>query len=93
MPPTGGEGGNNAIRDAALLVQRLKKIATTEDREGILGAEIQEYEKEMLRFSWSSVSKSYRYSTFITAEGYIFPYILRAMFRFINFFIGVKTGT
>ena len=93
MPPTGGEGGNTAIRDAAILVKHLTTVAAAEDRKAVLDIEIQAYEKDMLKFAWTSVSRSYRNATSITVEGYIFPYILRAIFRIINFFFGIKGAT
>lgn len=92
VPPTGGEGGNTAIRDAGLLVEHLKIVAAAEDRKAVLDVEIQAYEKDMLKFSWSAVSASYRNSTSITIDGYIFPYILRGVLMVINFFFGVKSA-
>jgi 2-polyprenyl-6-methoxyphenol hydroxylase-like FAD-dependent oxidoreductase len=92
VPPTGGEGGNTAIRDAGALVKRLTKIASAKDREATLSVEIEEYEKEMLKFSRGSVNRSYRNSTTITVEGYIFPYLLRGFLRIINFFFGAKAA-
>ena len=93
MPPTGGEGGNTAIHDAGLLVKHLTKVVSADDRKAVLDVEIQAYEKDMLKFAWASVSRSYRNATVITVEGYIFPYILRGLLRIINFFFGVKIGT
>ena len=90
VPPTGGEGGNTAIRDAGILVKHLTTVAAAEDRKGVLNVEIQAYEKDMLKFAWASVTRSYRNATTITVEGYIFPYILRGVLRIINFFFGVK---
>lgn len=93
VPPTGGEGGNTAIRDAASLVKHLAKVASAADPKATLDVEIQEYEKDMLKFSSSSISRSYRNSTVITVEGYIYPYLVRGLLRIVNFFFGVKTAT
>jgi 2-polyprenyl-6-methoxyphenol hydroxylase-like FAD-dependent oxidoreductase len=92
VPPTGGEGGNTAIRNAAELVKHILKVASVEDRGAALDVEIQKYEKEMLTFAWSSVGRSYRNSMTITVEGYVLPYLLRGMLRIINFFFGAKPG-
>lgn len=93
MPPTGGEGGNTAIHDAALLLKHLTTVAAAEDRKAVLDVEIQAYEKDMLKFAWAYVRSSYRNATSMTVEGYIFPYILRGIFRIINFIFGVKSAT
>jgi 2-polyprenyl-6-methoxyphenol hydroxylase-like FAD-dependent oxidoreductase len=93
VPPTGGEGGNTAIRDAGILVKRLTTIAAAEDRKAILDVEIEAYEKDMLKFAWASVNRSYRNATTITVEGYVFPYIVRGFLRIINFFFGAKIET
>lgn len=92
MPPTGGEGGNTAIRDAGLLMKHLTIAAATEDRKAVLDVEIQAYEKDMLKFAWAAVSTSYRNATSITIDGYIFPYVLRGLLMIINFFFGVKSA-
>lgn len=91
MPPTGGEGGNTAIRDAAQLTQSLVKVFALTDRgQGILPEEISAYENDMLKFSSTSVNRSMRFSGMMTAEGWVYPYLIRIGLRVVNFFIELK---
>jgi 2-polyprenyl-6-methoxyphenol hydroxylase-like FAD-dependent oxidoreductase len=90
VPPTGGEGGNSALHDAASLLEHLSKIASAADRHAAVDTEIKQYEKDMLKFSWSKVSKSYYLCQAITIEGYLFPYLLRGLLRILNYLVGVK---
>ena len=90
VPPTGGEGGNTAIRDAAQLTQRLTKVSAFNDRRTILAKEISAYETDMLKFSSVVVHTSLRNSGMITAEGWIYPHIIRAILKVVNFFFGLK---
>jgi hypothetical protein len=88
VPPTGGQGGNNALRNAGLLVEHLTKVVSgTEDT--ALETEIQKYEKNMLNFSRSSVTKSFYLAHVMTVQGYLVPYVLRGFMRIVNFFFGV----
>jgi hypothetical protein len=52
--------------------------------------EIPKYEKEMLSFASNVVRRSVRNAKMITVEGYVMPYVVRAMLRVINFFFGAK---
>jgi hypothetical protein len=88
VPPTAGEGGNTAIRDAALLMKHLIKISEAEDRASAIDAEIRIYETDMLSFSRKSVVKSHWFAHIITIEGYVLPYIMRGFMRIMNFFFG-----
>jgi len=90
VPPTGGEGGNTAIRDAAELVKHVAKIAAAPDCKAALDVEISEYEKDMLKFSRSTVTRSYRNAKIITVDGYVLPYLVRGLFRVLNFLFGTK---
>ena len=90
VPPTGGEGGNTAIRDAAKLLETIKTIDSSDDLKEAIETEIPRYEKEMLNFAWSVVSKSTKFAKVFTAEGYVVPYVIRVVFRIINFFFGTK---
>jgi 2-polyprenyl-6-methoxyphenol hydroxylase-like FAD-dependent oxidoreductase len=90
VPPTGGEGGNTAIRDAAKLLETIKIIESADDVKEAIEMEIPKYEKEMLSFAADVVSRSVRNAKMITAEGYILPYIVRGILRVINFFFGAK---
>ena len=91
MPPTGGEGGNSAIRDAALLVKRIRNMVSASNPRSAVGSEIAAYEKEMLKLSWVAVTASYRNCKVMTIEGYILPYFVRLVLRVINFFFGAKS--
>jgi hypothetical protein len=88
VPPTGGEGGNTAIRDAALLTKHLMKISKAEDRASAIDAEIRAYETDMLSFSRKSVVKSHWFAHIMMIEGYVLPYIVRGFMRIMNFFFG-----
>jgi 2-polyprenyl-6-methoxyphenol hydroxylase-like FAD-dependent oxidoreductase len=55
MTPGRGVGANTALRDAALLCNRL--IAVRDERAGLIEA-IHEYEAEMLRYSTEAVLES-----------------------------------
>ena len=88
VPPTSGEGGNTAIRDAALLTKHLMKISEAEDRASAIDAESRAYEMDMLSFSRKSVVKSHWFAHIITIEGYVLPYIVRGFMRTMNFFFG-----
>ena len=90
MPPTGGEGGNTALRDAALLLESLTKVAFSSDPDSILKTEIPMYEKDMLQFARTAVNRSYRNAKMAGADGYIKPYVLRIIMRTVNFFFGLK---
>jgi len=88
VPPTGGEGGNTALRDAASLTKQLLAVSQAEDVAAALETEIRAYEKDMLRFSRASAIKSYYFAQIMTIEGYILPYIVRGFMRIMNFFFG-----
>ena len=90
MPPTGGEGGNTAIRDAAKLLETIKVLHAAGDFNEAIEMEIPKYEKEMLSFASNVVRRSVRNAKMITVEGYVMPYVVRAMLRVINFFFGAK---
>jgi 2-polyprenyl-6-methoxyphenol hydroxylase-like FAD-dependent oxidoreductase len=90
VPPTGGEGGNTAIRDAAKLMETIKTIDSSDDLKEAIETDIPRYEKEMLNFAWSVVSKSTKFAKVFTAEGYVVPYVIRVVLRVINFFFGTK---
>ena len=89
VPPTGGEGGNTALRDAALLTKHLIKVSKADDVTAALNTEIRAYEKDMLKFSRALVVKSYYFAHIMTIEGYILPYIVRGFMRIMNFFFGL----
>jgi 2-polyprenyl-6-methoxyphenol hydroxylase-like FAD-dependent oxidoreductase len=93
VPPTGGSGGNVALRDAALLLKHLVVIANAQDIPTSLAKEIPKYESNILGFSAKVVSMSKRYATMITADGWIMPYLMRFFMRLGNFFIGAKAET
>lgn len=90
MPPTGGEGGSNAIRDAAQLTQHIIKVCESDSPLDILSMEVSAYESDILKWSSSSVGRSMRFSGMITAEGWVYPYFIRFFLKIVNFFIGVK---
>ena len=90
MPPTGGEGGNTALRDAGLLLRHLMKITSTDDPPSIMATEIEAYEKDMLNFAWGAVSTSKRNAQVISTEGYIFPYLVRGFMRIMNLLFGAR---
>ena len=90
MPPTGGEGGNTAIRDAAILTEHIIKISEAEDRAVAIESQIRAYEKDMLSFSRKSVVKSHWFAHIMTIEGYVLPYIVRGFMKIMNFFFGCK---
>ena len=54
MPPTGAHGGNTALRDAALLAQKLQNAATSGNFEHAIGA----YQREMLDYAFCEVKRS-----------------------------------
>ena len=91
MPPTGGVGGNAAIRDAASLMENLTRVSEAVDIQAALEVEIPKYEKDMMQFSKSCVNTSMRNVRTITAEGYIFPHLMRTMMRIVNLFIGAPS--
>lgn len=91
MPPTGGVGGNAAIRDAASLTEHLTRVSNASDIHAALEVEIPKYEKDMIQFSKGCVNTSMRNVRMITAEGYIFPYLIRMVMRIVNFFIGAPS--
>ena len=90
MPPTGGEGGNIALRDAGLLLDCLLKVVSSEDCGSVMKSELPRYEKEMLEFSRRCVSRSHRSAKIRTVEGYVMPYVIRFAMRIANFFFGVS---
>ena len=90
MPPTGGEGGNTAIRDAAKLLETIKIIESAENWKQTIEVEIPKYEQEMLSFASRVVNRSTRNAKMITAEGYVTPYLIRGVLRIMNFFFGAK---
>lgn len=90
MPPTGGEGGNTALRDAGLLLKHLKRIAFAKDPEAAMVDEIPAYEKDMLDFAWSAVSRSTQNAQIICAEGYFFPFMVRTFMKTLNFLFGAR---
>jgi 2-polyprenyl-6-methoxyphenol hydroxylase-like FAD-dependent oxidoreductase len=90
VPPTGGEGGNTAIRDAAKLMETIKNIESSDNLKEAIETDIPKYEKEMANFAWRVVSKSTKFAKVFTAEGYVVPYLIRAVLRVINFFFGAK---
>jgi 2-polyprenyl-6-methoxyphenol hydroxylase-like FAD-dependent oxidoreductase len=96
VPPTGGEGGNVALHDAALLVKYLTKVIGVSDQNEALETEIKEYEKEMAEFSWSKLSKAHRLCRIITVDGIILPFIVRCVLRIFDFAFrhweGITTG-
>ena len=91
VPPTGGVGGNAAIRDAASLMENLTRVSEAVDIQAALEVEIPKYEKDMMQFSKSCVNTSMRNVRTITAEGYIFPHLMRTMMRIVNLFIGAPS--
>ena len=90
MPPTGGEGGNSALRDAAQLTRTLVKVVASHDLRTRLEEEISGYEEEMLKFSSLTVNRSMRYRGIMTVEGWVYPYLLRTVLRIVNFFFELK---
>lgn len=90
VPPTGGEGGNTALRDAGKLLDCLVKVTQSGDRETALKIELPKYEEDMLGFSRDSVNRSYRNARLVLTEGYVVPYLKRAVMRIVNFFFGTK---
>jgi 2-polyprenyl-6-methoxyphenol hydroxylase-like FAD-dependent oxidoreductase len=55
MPPTGAHGGNTALRDAALLSEKLQCEARSDA--GFANA-IQEYQQEMIVYAFKEVESS-----------------------------------
>ena len=90
VPPTAGEGGNTAIRDAGVLLKHLITVASADDLRSAFDEEIPKYERDMLEFSWTKISDSCRNAKLITMEGYIFPYVVRGIMRILNLFFGAR---
>jgi 2-polyprenyl-6-methoxyphenol hydroxylase-like FAD-dependent oxidoreductase len=89
VPPTGGEGGNVAIRDAAALVKHLTKVVNASDQNEALRTEIREYEKDMATFSRSKVNKASMLCRIMTAEG-IFSFIVRWVMWIVDLVVGIN---
>lgn len=62
MPPTGGSGANTALRDAALLSDKLKETGTVESN-GWSKETVADYEREMRDYAGEWVSMSYEAAT------------------------------
>jgi salicylate hydroxylase len=90
VPPSGGEGGNNALRDAGQLTQCLVKVFASKDGQDVLPGEVSAYENEMFKLSSVSIRTSMRNSNTITAEGWVYPYFIQFALRVVNFFFGLK---
>jgi 2-polyprenyl-6-methoxyphenol hydroxylase-like FAD-dependent oxidoreductase len=90
VPPTGGEGGNSALRDAGLLLEHIVKISSSDDRMMAMKTEIPKYEKSMVELSRVSVKTSYRNAKMASMEGHVVPYRLRFVMRVVNFFFGYR---
>jgi 2-polyprenyl-6-methoxyphenol hydroxylase-like FAD-dependent oxidoreductase len=55
MPPTGAHGGNTALRDAALLADKLQNAAVRGER---LEQAIETYQEEMVGYAFKEVASS-----------------------------------
>ena len=55
MPPLGAHGGNTALRDAALLAEKLQDVA---NRGGSLEQAIKSYQQEMVEYAFKEVESS-----------------------------------
>jgi 2-polyprenyl-6-methoxyphenol hydroxylase-like FAD-dependent oxidoreductase len=55
MPPTGAHGGNTALRDAALLAEKLQVVAGGSER---MEQAIQAYQEEMVAYAFKEVASS-----------------------------------
>jgi hypothetical protein len=72
-------------------MEHLTRVSEAVDIHAALEVEIPKYEKDMIQFSKSCVNTSMRNVRAITAEGYIFPYLMRTMMRIVNLFIGAPS--
>ncbi|MFG2844122.1 FAD-dependent oxidoreductase [Kitasatospora sp. NPDC048296] len=55
MPPSGGQGANTALRDAALLT---RSLAAVQRGEAELPSAVEEYERRMLDYGFAAVAES-----------------------------------
>jgi len=80
MPPTGGVGGNTALRDACELVDRLASVS---DRSDLVDA-VRQYEAGMFKYAFDAVRSSMGFLRRATNENAIQLTASRVFFRTVN---------
>jgi hypothetical protein len=67
-------------------------VVASQDPRKSIDDEITAYEEEMLKFSSATVNRSMRYCGMITAEGWVYPYLVRSGLRIVNFLFWTGLG-
>jgi len=87
MPPTGGIGGNIALRDAELLTAKLASVQ--QGAQSLLEA-VHEYEAEMFKYAFEAVEFSVGLLTSATSDNQMRLAGRKAFFRVVDKMPGVK---
>jgi 2-polyprenyl-6-methoxyphenol hydroxylase-like FAD-dependent oxidoreductase len=87
MPPMGGIGTSIGLRDASLLCRNI--IAVNQGRKELLQA-FNDYEVEMLQYSFAGVKQSMEIAEKFVADSAIASYAMEKLLRVMNVLPGVK---